>query len=105
MAVSLRHDAETGELLLVMADLWDGQHERTEFRVANGDGKPLTGHEDMDGRKVLGRAGDWYVKTEFGVRIPVRVMPGERAEVQRTPCPKATSPRRKCALCAAQKVA
>jgi len=97
----LRHDAGSGELHLVMADYWDGQHEETAYTVVNGDGMPLRGRADMDGVTVLGSAGDWYVKAPAGGRIPVRTQAGQRSGTVRIGCQRATNPRRKCAICAA----
>jgi hypothetical protein len=49
----LRLDPETHELHLVLTDLFDGRHMRTEYRCV-GDGHPLRGHrwDDLDGKRV-----------------------------------------------------
>ena len=99
MRTFLHHDEASGELRLVMTDLWDGQHERTEFRVVNSDGTPIHRMAELDGQPVHGRAGEWYIKP-LGREIRVTTLPGERAETTRTPCRKAENRRRKCALCA-----
>ena len=99
MRTFLSHDEASGELRLVMTDLWDGQHERTEYHVVNSDGKPLRNRGELDGQQVYGRAGDWYVKPT-GREVRVNTDPGERAATVRTACPKAENRRRKCALCA-----
>jgi hypothetical protein len=99
MQTFLHHDEASGELRLVMTDLWDGQHERTEFRVINSDGTPVRQGAELDGQQVYGRAGSWYIKP-MGHEMRVNTLPGERAVPTRTPCPKAENRRRKCALCA-----
>ncbi|TMC03522.1 MAG: hypothetical protein E6J41_27230 [Chloroflexi bacterium] len=51
----LHIDEETRELRLVITDLADGMHERTEFRVLGSDGRVLRGVErwgHLDGRRV-----------------------------------------------------
>ena len=104
----LEHNSETGELRLVYVDLWDGQHERTEYRVTDmRGGAPLRGGHwaSMDGRAVSGHAPDLYLKPvgpfSAADRAP-RVWTEERAvgPTVKTPCPRATNARRKCALCA-----
>ena len=99
MQTFLSHNSETGELMLVMADLWDGQHERTAYHVVNSDGTPMRRGAEFDGLQVYGTAGAWYVKP-LGREIRVNTQPGERAATVKTPCPKAENRRRKCALCA-----
>ena len=60
----LAHDAETGELRLVYTDLWDGQHERTEYRVTGGrGGGVLRNHADLDGREVFGTVPGLFIKS------------------------------------------
>ena len=109
MIKSLRHDSGTGELRLVYTDLWEGQHERTEYRVTDmRGGVPLRGAQwaGMDGRKVSGNAPDLYLAPigPFGAadRAP-RVWTEERAigPTVKTPCPKASNARRKCQQCQA----
>ena len=99
MRTFLQHDEASGELRLVMTDLWEGQHERTEFRVVNSDGTPLRRGKEFDGLQVYGRAGAWYVKP-LGHEVRVNTAIGERAVTTQTPCPKAENRRRKCTLCA-----
>jgi len=99
MRTFLSHDEASGTLRLVMTDLYDGQHERTEFHVVNEDGTPVRRMADLDGQQVYGRAGLWYIKP-LGREVRVNTLPGERAETVRTPCPKVENRRRKCALCA-----
>ena len=100
----LSHDEASGELRLVYADLWDGQHERTEYRVMSErtGGHPLRNMQDMDGREVFGHAPDLHIKLgPWGERTAM-VWTEERAigPTVKTPCPKAGNRRRKCALCA-----
>jgi hypothetical protein len=99
MDTFLSYDTESGELMLVMADLWDGQHERTEYHVVNSDGAPLRRGAEFDGLQVYGNAGAWYIKP-LGREVRVNTLPGEHAATVKTPCPKAENRRRKCALCA-----
>ncbi len=99
MQTFLSHDAATGELWLVVADYWEGQHERTAYHVVNSDGTPIRRMAELDGLQVYGRAGEWYVKP-LGHEVRVNTLPGERAATTRTPCPKAENRRRKCTLCA-----
>jgi hypothetical protein len=109
----LSHDSETGELRLVYTDLWDGQHERTEYRVTDmRGGSPLRGNafRELDGREVTGTAPDLYLpprgrtlSTDFVPRVWTE--PTAIGLTVKTPCPKAVNPRRKCALCAAETAA
>jgi hypothetical protein len=99
MKTFLSYDETSGKLRLVMTDLWEGQHERTEFRVVNSDGTPLRRGAELNGQQVYGRAGEWYIKP-LGHEVRVNTDPSERAVTTKTPCPKAESRRRKCALCA-----
>lgn len=98
----LRHDEASGELLLTMTGLWNGQHERTEYHVL-GDSGPLRGFPEFDGVPVTRSGGQWVavVREPFRREIPFRTDPAERAETQRAPCPRAVSRRRKCQLCQA----
>jgi hypothetical protein len=50
----LRLDPETQELRLVTIDLFDGRHDRWEWRCVGDDGRPLRGHrwQDFDGRRA-----------------------------------------------------
>ena len=100
MQTYLRQDSETRHLMLVMTDYYNGQHERTEFTVVNPDNEPVTTRADLNGLRVHGS----YVRMPgSGAEVPVRTMPGERAETQRTECPRATNKRRKCNLCATER--
>lgn len=101
----LRYDVEARELWLVYADLWDGQHERTGYRVT-GDrgGAPLRGSQwaEMDGRVVSGRAPDLYLAGSYGAADRAPRVWTESAPVGPTvkiPCPRASNARRKCAAC------
>jgi outer membrane receptor for Fe3+-dicitrate len=101
----LSHDSETGELRLVYTDLWEGQHERTEYRVTSDrvGGHVLRNMTEWDGRPVLGAVPGLYVKAADGFgQIPVWTEETAIGPTIKTPCPKAASSRRKCALCAAE---
>lgn len=98
----LSHDSDSGELRLVMTDLYNGQHERTEFHVI-GDGGPLRGFPEFDGVPVTRSGGQWVavVREPYRRDVPFRTQPGEHSETVRTPCPRAENRRRKCQLCQA----
>ena len=98
MRTFLSHDEASGELRLVMADYWGGQHERTEYHVVNSYGAPLPNRAELDGMQVFCRAGEWYIKPH-GREVRVNTLPGERAVTVKTACLKAGNRRRKCALC------
>lgn len=103
MQKHLRHDEETGELRLVYTDLWQGAHERTEYRVMSGrlESNPVRGRADLDGTPVRGQAPDLYVQlVSVGAQIPVWTEPVAVGPTVKTPCPRAANARRKCALCA-----
>lgn len=106
MRKTLVFDQGTRELRLVYTDLWNGAHERTEYRVT-GDrgGSPLRGSQwaDMDGRAVSGRAPDLYLGGSYGAGDRAPRVWTESAPVGptvKTPCPKVGNARRKCAMCA-----
>ena len=104
MRTFLEHDSETGRLMLVMADYWDGQHERTVYTVAGPSGNPVRGRDDLDGldaRPSGMRDGTYYVypMPAMGRPLEVRTLAGERSETKRTACPRADNRRRKCILC------
>lgn len=102
MQTYLRQDSETGRLMLVMADYWQGQHEATSYDVVSADGDPIRRRPELDGTTVYGSAhAGWYVRTPHGAHVPVWTLPGQVATAVRTACPRATNRRRKCALCAA----
>ncbi len=105
MQTYLRQDSETRHLMLVMTDYYNGQHERTEFTMVNLDNEPITTRGDLDGLRVHRDGLDsHYVRMPgSGARASFRTMPGERAETQRTECPRATNKRRKCNLCATER--
>jgi hypothetical protein len=97
-----------GELRLVITDLYEGVHERTEFRVTGDSGRPLraAAHPEVVGLAVEHEwgleAGRYYVRTgPFRTRTDIRTEPAEAGETQRTPCRRAGHPRRKCQLCTA----
>ena len=107
MRTFLSHNTESGVLQLIMTDYYRGQHERTAYTVVNGDNLPLRNRPDMDGATVYGSAltrdlSGWHVKAPGGGRIPVRTMPDERAETERTPCPRYLGKSRKCETCTAE---
>jgi hypothetical protein len=64
MTKTLRHDASTGELRLVYTDLWNGQHERTEYRVTGEreGGRPVRNRPELDGTPVLGTVPGLYIR-------------------------------------------
>ena len=103
----LRHDDESGELHLVYADLWQGNHEVTEYRVMNryddggSDLRVIRGRPDLDGTVVHGTAPDLWIRTgPMSLQYPVYTEAGARSVPVKTPCPRASNARRKCALCA-----
>jgi hypothetical protein len=102
----LSHDLESGELRLVFADLWDGQHERTEYTVVNSDGSRMRNRPELDGVTVWQDTGPegfrWYVLGATSNHHRYISTEGT-AETVRTPCRRLASPsgRAKCALCAA----
>lgn len=101
----LSHDSETSELRLVYTDLWDGQHERTEYRVTSDrvGGHVVRNMAEWDGRPVLGNVPGLYVKSADRYHdIPVWTEETAIGQTVKTPCPKAVNARRKCALCAAE---
>ena len=100
----LSTDEATGGLRLVYEDLWDGQHERTEYRVMSDrtGGHQLRNMQDLDDREVYGCAPALYVKLgPWGEQtVPVWTEETAVGVTVKTPCAKAASRRRKCALCA-----
>ena len=102
----LRHDAPTGELRLVLADLWNGTHEVTEYRVLNEDGRLVRRREDLDGAAVLYSPG--FDGTMHEVPRPwpaqnlrIRVESAPVVET-RSDCRRALNPRnRRCGGCEA----
>ncbi len=104
MRTFLSHDKASGELRLVMTDLWEGQHERTEFRVIRDDGSVMRNRPELDGKHVHEDRGAFYphyVKVgEFGGRQGFRSEDRAVDLTSKTACPRAENRRRKCALCA-----
>lgn len=102
MVKTLVHDAETGELRLRYSDLWQGNHEVTEYRVmdAREGGRTVRKRADLDGRQVLGIAPDLYIRDQWGYVTHIWT---DNAPVRsdKTPCPRASNARRKCGQCAA----
>jgi hypothetical protein len=99
----LRYDEEAHQLKLVLTDLWDGQHERTEYPLA---GQTARGRE-LDGARVTGNgyAEPYRAVTGTGImqrRVQFDTVPGYRAQTVKTPCRRLASKsgRAKCALCA-----
>src|SRR3954469_25427390 len=98
-------DEASGELRLVMTDTYNGQHERTEFRVTDDYGKLVRGPSvaHLDGKSVHGSAlsGSFYViRSADGGRSHFSTEHTAVGPTVKTPCPKEESRRRKCALCA-----
>lgn len=97
-----------GALHLVVLDLYDGKHERDEFRVTGSDGRPVraAAFPEAVGLPVeheWGPAeGEYYVRMgQFGTRVRVHIEPTAIGPTERTPCRLAANPRnRKCAQCA-----
>lgn len=97
----LRHDPDTGELRLVYDDYWQGNHERTEYRVIDrDDGGPLRGKPQHDGKQVFGVCPDLYVKDVHMRPVSFATEPVAIGPTVKTPCPRATNARRRCAMCA-----
>ena len=67
----LRLDPETHELRLVLADLFNGQHTRTEYRCVGTDGRPLRGGswDYLNGMRIEYSAGRFYFEAgPFGTQ-------------------------------------
>ena len=101
----LAHDAETRELRLVYTDVWDGQHERTEYRVTSerAGGNVVRNRPELDGKPILGTVPGLYFRNGSG--FGETLVWTEQTAVGLTvkvPCPRAVNARRKCTLCAAQ---
>jgi hypothetical protein len=97
----LSHATETGELRLVYTDLWEGQHERTEYRATSArvGGHVLRNLPEHDGTQVYGNVPGLYIKAPMGGHIPVWTEETAIGPTVKTPCPRATNSRKKCALC------
>ncbi len=101
MRTFLHHDSDSGELRLVMTDYWEGQHERTEFRVINDDGTTVRRGQEFDGLAAYRFGSVWQARRNSAAPwITFSVQPRAIGETVKTPCPKAANRRRKCALCA-----
>ena len=101
MHTFLHHDEASGELRLVMTDLWDGQHERTEFRVTGDDGRPVRRGQDFDGLPAHRFGNVWQTRrTSAAPWMSFSVQDRAVDVTSKTPCAKAENRRRKCALCA-----
>ena len=105
MRSALRHDPDSGELRLVFTDLWNGQHERTEYRVVNDDGRLVRRRDDLDGLPAhRDPAGGWYIKigpSHSQRDIKLRTEHQAVTATIKTPCRRLASKsgRAKCALC------
>jgi hypothetical protein len=114
----LHIDETTRELRLVMVDLWDGKHERTEFRVIDSDGRPLRGESrwrHLDGAPVdsvrIGQGLRYYCAPSSN-RPPSLAWESDRVyfdveesavgPTEKTPCARAQNRRRRCDLCRAE---
>lgn len=95
----LSQDEASGELRLVFTDLWDGMHERTEFRVINSDGSPIRRYGHLNGVPAYHGAGCHYIRVD-GQDVPFQVetgvMPTEKTVCRRL---ASKSGRAKCLLC------
>jgi hypothetical protein len=106
----LHIDEQTRELRLVITDLADGHHERTEFRVLGSDGKVLRGVEQwrhLDGRRVEydGRFSLVPERYEYGAafrRTYLYLQEPAIGLTEKVRCPRATNQRRRCDLCRAE---
>lgn len=98
----LHHDTQTRELRLVYADLWRGNHERTEYRVtdARTNGRVVRNMPDLDGTPVHGTMPNLYIKGMHGHTRYVWPQETSVGPTVKVPCPKAVDARRTCDLCA-----
>jgi hypothetical protein len=93
----------SGEVRLAVTDLWDGVHERTEYRVIGADGLPLRAPTlDLDVDWAAADqlpSGGWYVNGPHGRRLIFQV---EERPVhdRKVACPRASRRRARCAMCA-----
>lgn len=101
MKLSLRYDTDARELRLVMDDLWDGQHEHSEYRVPN-----TAKDRDFDGKEVRWDAAQarHYVQLGnnwTGPRAYLEVDDSPPVVSTKTPCPRLSSRsgRAKCQAC------
>lgn len=101
-----------GALHLVITDLYDGQHERDDFRVTGSDGTPLraSAFPGAVGLAVEHQWGpvtvEYYARLGgFGNRTRIYIQAEATGPTERTPCPRAVNPRRKCTICKQQEEA
>jgi hypothetical protein len=100
---TLVYNPEARELRLILAELWNAQHERTEYRVINDDGTPVRRGQEWDGQTAYTDspgAGGYYIRGVGGRRITFRTEKTAAAE-SKTPCRRlaSRSGRAKCPLC------
>ena len=101
MRTFLSHDEASGELRLVMTDLWNGQHERTEFRVINDDGTTVRRGQEFDGLTAHRFGSVWQTRRNSTAPwMSFSVEQRATGETVKVPCRKAENRRRKCTLCA-----
>lgn len=105
MIKHLEIDQETREVRLVMLDLYDGWHERDEFRVVS-DRTGEVVHERTPGEwdhllglPVHGTAGNWYIYRPPHADTIVRVQHTAVGPTAKAECRRNGHPRRKCQLC------
>lgn len=114
----LHIDEATRELRLVMVDLGDGRHERTEFRVVDPGGAVLRGMErwgHLDGAPadavLVGTSYRNYCAPRSNLppslafesdRVYFDVEDRAVGPTEKTPCRRAGRPRRPCFLCRAE---
>ena len=101
----LEQDKATHELRLVITDLYQGEHERTEFRVTDRDGRPMRNFPELAGLTVEQDWGpygiEFYVLMgPYKCRRNVTVEPSAIGPTEHAPCKREKSKRAKCALCA-----
>lgn len=103
----LHHDEASGELRLVLEDLYRGQHERTEFRVIDDSGATVRRGQQFDGMDAeRDSLGGWHTYTSadrfIARRVSFQVEQRATAET-RTQCRRLASKsgRARCDLCQA----
>jgi hypothetical protein len=107
MGKTLVIDPQTREVRLAMTDLYEGQHERDEFRVLSPGGNPV--HEvhpgewdHLLGKPVHGAGGSWYIHRPPHADVTFRTEHLAVGPTARTGCRRHGHPRRKCDLCTAE---
>jgi hypothetical protein len=106
MRTYLRNDADSGELRLVFTDFWNGQHERTEYRVLSSDGRPLRNRAEFDGTAArqhhLPGGAKWFVRSPDGSDLHFGTEQQAVVDVK-IPCRREASKsgRARCELCTA----